>query len=131
VRSNYGNVLEIMSHAGASILFRTRSNPFGTKVTNYQAGERLKAVKELGYPYGTLRITGRLIGGLIEKKGEFQIRVNDKLVYKGPVSESAIPKIESVHLGDQVVASFRVEQKNDTAEQTYLLMDINPAPSLV
>jgi hypothetical protein len=128
VRLQYGSVLELMSHNGATILMRTRQMPDGRKLTNYEAGERFRSIKALGFPFGNISVEGKLIGGLIKKSGKAPVRFDiesERVTYHGKISEAALEKMEKCHLGDDVIAKLKVEAEGDNP-QTYELLDIDP-----
>jgi hypothetical protein len=133
VRKYYGELLELISHRAASISFRTRRHPAGRVVTHNEVGQKLAAVKNLGFPYGRLNVKGKWIEGKLDpdaKKVEtnFEIRVSDSLVYSGKVLDDAIPKIKLIHLGDYVEAILQIETV-EGKPQTYKLFDIVVAKS--
>ena len=131
LRREYGSVLKLMSETGARVTFRTRRNPKGRILTNYEAGAKFKLVSELGFPYGDIKVTGTLIGAQIQAvKGEkirFQIFVNDNESFGGTIAPDALNDTAE-YFGEMVIATLRVSD-NQKGSQTYELTKVEPIPS--
>ncbi|MDB5322198.1 MAG: hypothetical protein JWN40_3829 [Phycisphaerales bacterium] len=132
VRTQYGSILELMSNSAADITFRTKSNPIGRSLTHASAGKQLKAVRELGYPYGFLQLRGRLVGGLVRKvkntDTNFTLIVSDTEVFQGKVGDQALAKMREIPLDAEVNAKIQIEDAK-AGGQTYTLVDlINVGP---
>jgi hypothetical protein len=137
IRQRLGEVLELIAKNGAVVSVRTRASPLPRKLSSMQAQDRLKAVRDLGYPFRFLDIVGRLIGGFVEKSGKqdrsFCIRVEEPgkkaQDFRGTISEDAVPKMLSVRLGDQVEANLQIETEGEN--QSYTMLDIRPVDESV
>ncbi len=133
LRQQYGGILELISNNAVTVAIRTRKNPRSRKMSGMEAGERLKLVRDLGYPFMHLNITGTLISGSIEKVGRttphFAIRVDEagqSEVYQGSISNEAIEQMRSPQLGDQVKAKLQLRE--EAGDQKYVLTGIAIAP---
>jgi hypothetical protein len=131
LRKQYGSVLELMSKKGAVVLFRTRQVPAGRRLTNQDATLKFNALKELGLPYGSMSISGKLIGSQIERVGKtpisFTLKVSDTLTYTGTIQSGVIDKVVE-QFGKMVLAKIRVHVDGDKP-QTYELVDVLPTPT--
>jgi len=132
LRQKYGDVLETLSKSGAVMGVRTRTNPRSRKLSQIDAGDRLKAVRDLGYPFRELLVRGRLIGGLVEKMARknlsFVIRVasTDKTDdYSGDVSDQAVEQMRQMKFDDEVEAKLQI--RDEGTEQAYTLIEIHIA----
>ncbi|HZL37676.1 MAG TPA: hypothetical protein VFC78_20330 [Tepidisphaeraceae bacterium] len=129
LRQRYGRVLELIATEGATVAARTRTKPRLRTVSGMQAGERLRAVRDLGYPYMFLELRGALIGGLTHKSGRtepfFTIRVEiGKKVqdFSGTVPDQIVDQIRRVALDAEVWA--RLQIREEAKEQGYALVEI-------
>ena len=133
IRQRLGSVLELVSRESASIAVRTRTNPTIRRLSSKLVQARLAAIKEFGYPYRQLSITGELIGGFVErlKKGVpgFWIRVRpvneEETDFRGSVDSDAVLKMDGIGFRETVTACLRIEASGDG--QTYTLIDIERA----
>jgi hypothetical protein len=133
LRQRYGQVLEILNTKAATVSVRTRTRPKQRRVSGLQAGERLRVLRELGYPYQHLLVRGRLIGGLVEKVGrrdtDFTIRVEvpqqQPREFNGDIAVEAVEKMRSVKFEDEVEAKLQISQDEKAREQGYTLVDIH------
>jgi hypothetical protein len=132
LRQQYGKVLELLSTNGATVAIRTRNNPRSRTVSGRQAGERLRVVRELGYPYMFLEVRGMLIGGQTHKSGRtepyFTIRVITKgkpQDYTGTVPNSVVEQMKKMSFDDEVWAKLQIRE--EAKDQGYELSEIRAA----
>lgn len=131
LRQQYGKVLELIATNAASVAVRTRTNPRPRIISGVQAGERLKVVRDLGYPYMFLELRGMLIGGLTHKSGNretfFTIRVVDAgkkpQDFTGAVSDAVLAQLKEVALDSEVRAKVQIREEAKE-QQSYSLVEI-------
>lgn len=131
IRLSYGKLLEVIHHGGAEVVFRTKKQPSGKRLSRDQAGQRLKALVDLGFPFGIIKARGKLVGGLVRKFDKatpptFYLEVDDKTHYTGAVTDIAVEKMKMIHFDDIVVAKIRVLTEGKAA-QSYKLEDFDIA----
>ena len=111
----------------AIIKLRTKSNPYGNKLTFPRAKERIKRIDELAKESTNIELTGQLVGGSLESK-KFQLKVGEK-IYSGNVTLDAHQQMKDFRFGDTVHAIVEETRKyakrsKNTITLTYKLDSI-------
>ena len=128
VRGHYASLIELIGKQGASVTFRTRKQPLGSKLTAQQARDLGTWLDLLKTESEIHSIVGELVGGSIESK-KFEIKIDNGDILRGPASEEAIRKMKAMNWGALVKAQIEIavsthEEADLEPRTTYRLVDI-------
>lgn len=107
VRSHYAALVDLIGKQGASIVFRTRKYPIGSKLTAQQARDRTTWLDLLKIESETIPVDGALVGGSIESK-KFEIKTDAGDIIRGNVTEAAIIQMKDMNWGAFISAQIEI-----------------------
>jgi|GEM_PF-2245597 len=107
-RPVYRRLLQTVENHNAVIRFRTVVDPYEAKLTCEKAAERNKWMEEpeKAPKEEVSELTGELVGGSLERKGWFELRVG-KVYYRGNISEDVRAQMRNIKFGARVQARIR------------------------
>jgi hypothetical protein len=129
VKAHYKKLVDLVASGGASVDFRTASEPNPVSMSPSQARVRLEWLENLQTITDSVDAVGVFKGGDVDKKN-FSIRDDDGTSYSGRVSPNAEKKLNGLALNQRVRARIDVytQLHDDLSTETvvHLLQDIDP-----